>query len=101
MSFLARCRLLMLEQKLKGIFGPFGKYNRYRRLCLERNSQSAEDRLRLAQEVLNGPPVSAIEAQDNAIYLREHGRKKPATVRTPRAVAGSAEETPPKRRKQA
>jgi hypothetical protein len=71
-AFLSRCRLLLLEQKLKSVFGAFGRYDRYRRLCLERGADTTEAKLTIAQEVLHGPAVSLIEAQDNDLYLRRH-----------------------------
>ena len=39
MAFFSWCKLLILEQKLKSFLGGFGKYNKYRRLCLEKKRQ--------------------------------------------------------------
>ena len=70
MNILAWLRLLILEEKLK--FGEFGKYNRYRCWCLERNIKSIVERIRLAREVLNGPGVSLAESQHNVDFIRRH-----------------------------
>jgi hypothetical protein len=72
MAILAWIRLLILEQRLGFIFG---KYNKYRRLCLEQNARSARERLRIAQEVWSGPQVNVLEAWWNAIVLRQRGIK--------------------------
>lgn len=70
MSILNWLRLWILEEKLK--FGAFGKYNRYRCRCLERNIQSTVEKIGLAREILNGPGVSLAESQHNADFLRRH-----------------------------
>lgn len=70
MNILNWLRFLILEEKLK--FGAFGKYNRYRCLCLERNVKSTTEKIRLAREVLNGPGVSLAESQHNADFIRRH-----------------------------
>src|ERR1700728_4634587 len=90
MAFSSWCRLLILEHKLNGICSPFGKYNRYRRLCLERNSKTTEEKLDVAREVLNGPGVNTLEAQDNELYIRRNEKQK-REVKPLRAVG----ETPP------
>lgn len=68
MGFLSWCKLVLLEQKL--YHGEFGKYNRYRCWCLERNAKTARERLSIAKEVLEGPGVNTMEAQYNELYLR-------------------------------
>ena len=68
MIFYSWCKLLFLEQKLQ--FGEFGKYNRYRYLCLKRQPRNTVERLRIAKEVLDGPGVNTMEAQANELYLR-------------------------------
>ena len=70
MLFFSWCNLLFLEQKLQ--FGEFGKYNRYRYLCLKRQPKNTVERLRIAKEVLDGPGVNTMEAQANELYLRNH-----------------------------
>jgi len=68
MGFLSWCKLLILEQRLN--FGAFGRYNRYRRWCLERNAKNAAEKLAIANEVFSGPGVSTMEAQANELYLQ-------------------------------
>lgn len=70
MNLLRWLRLLVLEEKLK--FGAFGKYNRYRCWCLERNIKSIAEKIRLAREVLSGPGVSLAESQHNVDFIRRH-----------------------------
>jgi hypothetical protein len=97
MSFLSWCRLRILEQRL--YHGAFGKYNRYRRYCIERGATTAKEKLAIATEVLSGPGVSPIEAQDNQLYLRNHKSPKPTIVLSPRAAVPAPIQ--PKRKKQA
>jgi hypothetical protein len=81
LNFVAWCKLLILEQKLN--FGAFGRYNRYRRWCLERNAKSAAEKLAIANEVLNGPSVSTREAQANELYLQRakaSGRREDTVI---------------------
>src|SRR5437588_13049961 len=70
MNALSWLKLLFIEERLK--FGAFGKYNRYRCWCLERNATTIAERLRLAREVLSGPGVSLAESQHNVEYIRQH-----------------------------
>lgn len=70
MNVLGWLRLLILEERLK--FGSFGKYNRYRCWCLERNVKSIAEKICLAREVLNGPGVSLAESQHNVDFIRRH-----------------------------
>ncbi len=70
MNIFSRLKLLILEERLK--FGAFGKYNRYRCWCLERNVKTTAEKLRLAREVLDGPGVSLAESQHNVEYIRKH-----------------------------
>jgi hypothetical protein len=68
MTFFLWCRLVILEQKLQF---EFGKYNEYRRLCLDRKATSTEEKLPIAKQVLDGPSVNTMVAQANEIYLRK------------------------------
>jgi hypothetical protein len=87
-------RLLILQQKLK--FAAFGKYNRYRCWCLERNVESIAGKIRLAREVLNGPGVSLAESQHNVDFIRRHSvAARKATNRTPKNTAAVIQGTPP------
>lgn len=70
MNILDRLRLFILEEKLK--VGAFGKYNRYRCWCLERNVTSVAEKLGLAREVLAGPGVGLAESQHNTDFIRKH-----------------------------
>ena len=63
-------KLLILEGQLK--LGAFGKYNRYRCWCLERNANTVAEKLRIARDVLNRPGVSLAESQHNVDYIRQH-----------------------------
>jgi hypothetical protein len=65
-------KLLILEQRL-GF--QFGKYNKYRSLCLKRNAKSAVEKLLIAQEVWDGPGVNTLEARARDIFLQKHGIK--------------------------
>ncbi len=86
MNILSWFKLLVLEQKLN--FGAFGRYNRYRRWCLERNAKTAAERLAIADEVLSGPSVNTMEAQANELYLRRHAatsqKARKTTARPPK-----------------
>jgi hypothetical protein len=84
-------RLLILQQKLK--FGAFGKYNRYRCWCLERNVDSMAGKIRLAREVLDGPGVSLAESQHNVDFIRRYSvaAASRATKNTSATISG----TPP------
>lgn len=94
MNIFGRFRLLILEQKLK--FGAFGKYNRYRCWCLERNVNSITDRIRLAHEVLNGPGVSLAESQHNVDFIRRHtAATRTATSRPPKNASAVIQGTQP------
>ncbi|HEV3385789.1 MAG TPA: hypothetical protein VG097_13315 [Gemmata sp.] len=81
MNALAWLRLKILEEKLK--FGAFGKYNRYRCWCLERNVKTTTEKLRLAREVSSGPGVSILESQHNVSYLRKHSTAAKETPSQP------------------
>jgi hypothetical protein len=99
MALLSWFRLLILEHKLNGLSSPFGKYNRYRRLCLERNAQTIEEKMGIAQEVLNGPGVSTLEAQDNELYIRRHAEQRQEAPPSP--VVDRTPQAQPERRQQA
>jgi hypothetical protein len=66
------CKLNILEHRL---YWEFGKYNQYRRLCLEQNAKTSKDKLRIVQEVWNGSSVNVCGAWANEIYLRKGGIK--------------------------
>ena len=68
MALYSWCRLLFLEQKMQF---TFGKYNKYRHLCVDRRAETAVDKLRIADEVWNGPGVNSLEAQAHELYLRK------------------------------
>lgn len=87
MTLWSWCKLSVLEWKL---YGMFGRYNRYRRLCLERNARTTAEKLGIAQEVVNGPGINTLEAQYNDLYLEEHQSMEPTIVGPPREP-----ETPP------
>ena len=89
MNAVAWLRLKILEEKLK--FGAFGKYNRYRCWCLERNAKTITEKLSLAREVLSSPGISILESQHNVSYLRKHStaakkaKSQPAKENAPAA----------------
>lgn len=98
MAFLSWWKLRLLERKL--YHGAFGRYNRYRCWCLKRNAKTAEEKLRIAQEVLNGPGVNTMEAQYNELYIRQHEQQKREIP--PRTAIGTTPTEPhSKRRSQA
>lgn len=43
-------------------FGEFGKQKKYLRLCDERSATTTADRLKIAQEVLDGPGINSLES---------------------------------------
>ena len=63
-------RLKSLEAQLA--FGEFGKHKKFLRLRHERNATTTADRVKVAQEVLDGPGVNSLESWAHAIYLNEH-----------------------------
>ena len=81
MNILRWFRLLILEQRLK--FGAFGKYNRYRCWCLERNVKTVAEKLALAREVLAGPGVSLAESQHNVDFIRKYSVAAPKATSLP------------------
>jgi hypothetical protein len=93
MSILSRLKLLILEERLK--LGAFGKYNRYRCWCLERNVTSVAEKIRLAREVLSGPGVSLAESQHNVEYIRRHACATQEAPRRQRQDAPTVQGTPP------
>ena len=66
--------LHLLEQRL--YHGAFGKYNRYRRYCCERDANTTKEKLAVAIEVLSSSDVSSIEAHDNDLYLLSKARER-------------------------
>jgi hypothetical protein len=76
MNIINWLRLYFIEQEL---YGTFGRYNRYRRWCLERNANAIAERLLIANEVLAGPGVNTMEAQANELFLRRHDAKRKPT----------------------
>ncbi|HLN31848.1 MAG TPA: hypothetical protein VK395_29225 [Gemmataceae bacterium] len=70
MNFISWFRLFLLEQRLN--FGAFGKYDRYRCWCLERNGKTVAEKLHIAREVIDGPGVSLAESQHNVEFIRKH-----------------------------
>jgi hypothetical protein len=75
MSIIARLKLWWAEEKLN--VGAFGKYNRYRRWCIERNAMSSSEKLAIANEVLSGLCVGVMEAQANELFLSRHRDEMP------------------------
>ena len=73
MDFWSRCKLFVLEWKL---YAMFGRYNRYRRMCLERTATTVQERLAIATEVLNGPGINTLEAQYNELFLQRHEQQR-------------------------
>jgi hypothetical protein len=69
MTIFSWFKLAFLEKRLQ--FGEFGKYNRYRYLCLTRQPKDTMERLRIAHEVLEGPSVNTMEAQANELSIRQ------------------------------
>ncbi len=63
-------RLKYLEFKLA--FGEFGKHKKYLRLCHERKAATTADRVKIAQEILDGPGVNSLESWAHDIYLKTH-----------------------------
>jgi hypothetical protein len=63
-------RLKYLENKLA--FGEFGKHKKYLRLCHERKATTSADRVKIAQEVLDGPAINSLESWAHDIYLKQH-----------------------------
>jgi len=63
-------RLKFLENKLA--FGEFGKHKKYLRLCHEREATTTAARVKIAQEVLDGPGINSLESWAHDIYLKEH-----------------------------
>jgi len=98
MAFLTWWKLWILERRL--YHGAFGKYNRYRCWCLKRSARTAEEKLNIAKEVLNGPGVSTMEAQYNELYIRRHEDQQQA-VSPPKVGGTSTPAAQPARRKQA
>ena len=90
---------MVLEQRL--YHGPFGKYNRYRCLCLKRNARTAAEKLGIAQEVMVGPGVNTMEAQYNELYIREHETRQQVIISRPRAPTPANPDTQAERSKQA
>jgi hypothetical protein len=88
MNILSWFKLFFIEQKL---YGTFGKYNRYRRWCLERNATTSMERLVIAREVLIGPGVNTMEAQANELFLRRHavGQKSLAAIQSPKEASAA------------
>ncbi len=76
MTILNWLKLLILEQKLRLVFG---KYNEYRRKSLTTGAKTAKQRLSVAEAVLAGPNVNTMTAQSNALYLRQHRQAKQKT----------------------
>ena len=93
MNVLSWLKLLVLEERLK--FGAFGKYNRYRCRCLERNLHSVPEKIRLAREVLSGPGVSLAESQHNVEYIRKHSGATQRASGQQRQNALAIQGTPP------
>jgi hypothetical protein len=63
-------RLKFLDARLA--FGEFGKHKKYLRLCHERKASTTADKLKIAQEVLDGPGVNSLESWAHALYLKAH-----------------------------
>jgi hypothetical protein len=63
-------RLKYLEFQLA--FGEFGKHKKYLRFCHERKATTSADRVKIAQDVLDGPAINSLESWAHAIYLKEH-----------------------------
>lgn len=97
MTLVTWLKLLILEQRL--YHGAFGKYNRYRCLCLKRNARDTAAKLRIAQEVLTGPGVNTLEAQYNDLYVQRHQEQSRA-VSSPLAT-GAAPQAQPEQKQQA
>ncbi len=98
MAFVSWCRLRLFERKL--YHGAFGKYSRYRCLCLKRNAQTIQEKIGIATEVLNGPGVNTMEAQYNELYIREQQKPKPAAVvSSPMVVKTTVVKARPAKRK--
>lgn len=73
MAFFSWLKLHLQEQQL--YHGAFGKYNRYRRYCIERDAKTTKEKLAVATEVLCSSDVSSIEAHDNELYLLSKARE--------------------------
>ena len=83
MALLSWCKLMLLEQRLKF---EFGKYNEYRRFCLDRQAKTAKEKLAIAKDVLNGPAVNTMTAQAKRnLYSSTGSRPAVATERPPSA----------------
>jgi hypothetical protein len=63
-------RLKRLEFKLT--FGEFGRLKKYLRLCHERKATTTADRVKIAQEVLDGPGINSLESWAHDLYLKAH-----------------------------
>ena len=63
-------RLKRLEFQLA--FGEFGKQKKYLRFCHKRKATTTAERLKIAQEVLDGPGINSLESWAHDIYLKEH-----------------------------
>ncbi len=63
-------RLKHLEFRLA--FGEFGKQKKYLRLCHEREATTTAARVKIAQEVLDGPGINSLESWAHHLYLKEH-----------------------------
>jgi hypothetical protein len=87
MAFFGWWKLRMLERKL--YHGAFGKYNRYLCWCLKRNAKTADERIRIAKEVLNGPSVNTMEAQYNELYIQQHEEQQKGAVIPSSRVVGT------------
>jgi hypothetical protein len=73
MNILNSLKLFLLEQRL---YGAFGRYNRYRRWCLERGAKTTSQRLAIAEVALSGPGVNTLEAQANELFLASRKARK-------------------------
>jgi hypothetical protein len=63
-------RLKYLEAQLAE--GEFGKHKKYLRLCHELKATTTADRMKIVDEVLDGPGINSLESWTHDIYLKEH-----------------------------
>lgn len=53
-------------------FGEFGKQKKYLRLCHEGKAITTAAKLKIAQEVLDGPGINSLESWVHDLYLKKH-----------------------------
>lgn len=53
-------------------FGEFGKQKKYLRLCHEQRATRTADKVKIAQEVLDGPGINSLESWAHDLYLKQH-----------------------------